>query len=332
MKGHARFLVAILFFAYQVNAECKPWQDDATGFTCFGGSIADLEGIPKNVTKIIIFGMPVVNVTKALFERVSDNLEKLVCQLCSITDIDDNTFGEMKNLKNLLLNNNNLTKVKATLFENIVALQTIMLAENEIYDIDKDAFSKLTKLTVLGLQSNYLTTIKTKWFQDIVSLPILNIEDNEIDDIEECAFCEKNLTYVLLGNNSLTKLKAEWFGDSGFPKYFSLTMSDNELDNFDATLIDKLRNIAVLDVSGNNLDWSSIQNILLGLQNASTIAIIKNSRCNDGETLQEFAEKKGIKIVEKFRFCQPCYIVYEIFSVFLQISHSPVESYNLFNK
>lgn len=283
-----------MLFTLRVDADYTPWKRDPTGFTCSKGSIADLDKIPDNATKIVIYNMPVGRITP--FLRFSRSLEELLCRNCSITEIEDNASNEMTKLKSLDLNNNNLTRVKAKWFENPVSLEVITFINNKIYDIDEDAFSKLTKLRLLTVLSNYETTVKAKWFKNTTSLRILDLAGNKIDHIEKCTFCKKNLRRLYLEYNSLKNVKGEWYGNSGFPKFFYL--HNNKINEFDASAIEKLKNVSGLDISGNYLECSSIQNIVSGSQSSSEIAITRNMRCNDQKELQKFAEKKRIKILE----------------------------------
>lgn len=193
--GHTYFLVAILLFSSHVNAKCKPWKksaldDAADGYVCFGGSIAEIDRIPANITKIAIHGMTIGRITKALFGRFSGNLERLDCMKSSITDIEDNAFSEMTKLKSLFLNFNNLTKVKAAWFKNTVSMEDIVLNKNEIDEIDEDGFSKLTALTEISLEGNNLRTLKAKCIPNTVYLEMVNLTYNKTDDIEKC---EKNI-------------------------------------------------------------------------------------------------------------------------------------------
>ena len=73
-----------------------------------------------------------------------------------IKELDDRTFDNLVNLRELFLNKNKLSRLSKTLFKNCKEMTHLGLAWNEIIEIEYKTFDYLVNLKELYLQNNKL--------------------------------------------------------------------------------------------------------------------------------------------------------------------------------
>ncbi len=106
--------------------------------------------------------IPVVKV--GLFTKDLNFLKNLDLYQSKIKDIEKDAFAELVNLEWLMLNENNLRKLSANIFEKNEKLRFIALGKNQIHSIVPDFFKPLTNLEVLVMNENSCVdrTMKTE--------------------------------------------------------------------------------------------------------------------------------------------------------------------------
>lgn len=90
----------------------------------------------------------------------------------------------------LNFSHNSLTVLQSERFQKmeLINLQKIFLANNELIRINDRAFRGLSNLVELDLSDNMLTSIPTETFQDYSSLMRLSLSGNPIRDLKTSAF------------------------------------------------------------------------------------------------------------------------------------------------
>lgn len=294
MKYTCFLLTAVLLLALQIDADCQ--QEIKTYYSCYGGSIEDLDKVPDNVQWMVIEKMTVGRITEALFRRFGSTLQKLECRDCQITDIDDDAFSELGNLEFLTLRGNYLPKLKVAWFKDAVNLTDLYLSINGIEKIEDYAFSRLTNLFSLQLVGNNLTEVKANWFGDAaVPLQHFSLSYNKINRIENNAFGSlPKLDNFDIEYNNLSEVKSQWFGNTVPVK--KLYLRKNKIQNFDSELIDKAVNLTFLDVSENRLECHDINRIATRLRSPAKIIIKRNLYSSCISELEKLAEKNDIKL------------------------------------
>lgn len=137
---------------------------------------------------------------------------------CGIHRIASNTFVELKNLKELILDYNQLKNITKGDFFGLNQLEKFSLNENEISSLDYDAF-ELPKLVDVSLDDNPLSCIDLRMIAGIFNLRKLSLtrtSENLIysDKIE----LSSNLEYLSLDGKMIPDVNAAIRGLSIFPK------------------------------------------------------------------------------------------------------------------
>ena len=198
--------------------------------TSTGINIDLFKNISHQLEEIIIFAF--------LYPKSYETIEKL---------FDGHKFPNLLNLDISLCGS---FKFENRLFAGFPMLQTLKLSLNEIRILDNDAFSNMKQLISLDLSSNHIESISKSAFSDLINLKILNLNSNSIERIDENVFSSlKNLQTLDLSRNQLTSLDPKLFAGLGNLK--SLDLNSNKLSNFDLDILDYIREIVRIYLSGN---------------------------------------------------------------------------------
>nr|XP_042903263.1 slit homolog 2 protein-like isoform X2 [Parasteatoda tepidariorum] len=119
----------------------------------------------------------------------SFNLKELTIKYNSISYISDQAFSEFVNLKNLQLSDNNISKLKRSMFPNLLSKIDL---NNKISSLPSDLFTSMPNLKYLNLDRNGFQTLDQTLFAPIwKSLIWFNIEDNPLR-------CDCRIKWILL--------------------------------------------------------------------------------------------------------------------------------------
>jgi peroxidase len=123
-----------------------------------------------------------------------------------------NTFGELKNLEMLSLQENQIAAIDQTAFKGLVSLKYLYMSNNKLTFILPNTFSELKNLAKLKLDHNQIVIIHPDAFKGLGSLKQLFINNNSYSD-----FIYNN-TFAEL--KSLTKLNIDgegswWWDQAG---------------------------------------------------------------------------------------------------------------------
>ncbi|XP_030760728.1 LOW QUALITY PROTEIN: peroxidasin-like [Sitophilus oryzae] len=130
-----------------------------------------------------------------------------------IRDITKGTFIDNHRLVTLLLNNNDLKRLRNETFRGLYNLQNLYLYKNRIRDIESGTFTHLTRLERLYLQANDLHEFKAATFSNLPFLDRLYLYNNHIKEIPRGAFHNlPKLQRLRLDHNALIcDCKMAWF-------------------------------------------------------------------------------------------------------------------------
>ncbi|XP_042912723.1 carboxypeptidase N subunit 2 [Parasteatoda tepidariorum] len=120
----------------------------------------------------------------------SFNLKQLFLEYNNISYISDQGFSKFVNLENLQLRDNNISKLKRSMFPNL--LSRIDLDSNKISSLPSDLFTNMPNLQVLNLRENGFQTLDQTLFAPIwKTIGIFAIEDNPLR-------CDCRIKWILL--------------------------------------------------------------------------------------------------------------------------------------
>ena len=123
----------------------------------------------------------------------------------ALTEIKENSFSGLNNLRELALVGNQFTEIKKKTFIGLNNLEELYLVSNKLKEIKENAFFGLHKLDKLSLKDNLLTEINEKTFFGLNNLYKLSLEDNKLTEIKENTFNGLEYLRVFLLGNQLTR-------------------------------------------------------------------------------------------------------------------------------
>ena len=112
------------------------------------------------------------------------HLQKISLKDCKIARVDENAFSQLKILSEINLENNNISKLPAKLFDGNERLTTIILARNQIPSLSSIQFPPLRSLKRLDLSGAGLKRVNQKAFINLGhSLETISLHDNQLRNI-----------------------------------------------------------------------------------------------------------------------------------------------------
>ncbi|CAG9853852.1 unnamed protein product [Phyllotreta striolata] len=195
----------------------------------------------------------------ALTENSFANLKIQSMQLsgCKIRKVSDSAFaGQESNLKNLNLQDNELTEVPVNSLKNLKSLSLLDLSHNKISSVPSGAFETLRKLATLKLSDNNVT-IEEEAFRGLEgSLKNLNLKGTRQTDVPLAIQGMRTLAFLDLSQNLLKELPGE-HGEKTFQGLSSLTAL-----NLERNLIQALHEDAFYGVKRTLSSLSLLNNLL----------------------------------------------------------------------
>lgn len=195
----------------------------------------------------------------ALNDNIFVNLRVHNLQLsgCKINSVAGDTFkGQEQHLKNLNLQDNDLTEVPIDSLKSLRTLSLLDLSHNRISEIPDGAFETLKKLATLKLSDNNVTLSSGALKGLEGSLKNLNLKGTRQKDIPEAVKNLRTLAFLDLSQNSLRELPGTT-GLESFEGLDSLTAL-----NLERNLIQKLDKNAFHGVEKTLSSLSLLNNLL----------------------------------------------------------------------
>jgi Leucine-rich repeat (LRR) protein len=207
-----------------------------------------------------------------------ENVENLILDYSNITNLDNDIFSNLTQLRILFLSGNKITNLDKDIFSNLTQLRILYLSDNKITNLDKDIFSNLTQLQQLDLSNNNISHLDEDIFSNLSQLENLILSDNNLTNIENFS----NLTQLQmldLYNNKLTNLDKDIF--KNLTQLQILCLNDNKLTTIPSS-ITFCRNIITFNYSNNEINYipPNIQNFLNRIKQQSNKLQVYNDNQN----------------------------------------------------
>ncbi|XP_067419414.1 leucine-rich repeat-containing protein 53-like [Emydura macquarii macquarii] len=150
----------------------------------------------------------------------------------NITLIDSFNLSLLFNITLLRLSSNRITDIKENAFNGLRDLRTLLLDQNQISSssISDNTFSELQKLQVLVLSNNALNSIYGAWFKNMKGLMRLQLNGNQITNLTDSSFgttCLDSLRSLDLSNNFISYIEKNAF--QRLPQLEEMDLSRNRL-------------------------------------------------------------------------------------------------------
>ena len=202
---------------------------------------------------------PVVTLPPTMLDELKE-LTDMHLQSNGFETLLEDTFRHTVNLKQLMLNNNNLIRIPNGIFRNLNRLVLLQLGTNKIEEIDEDVFSDSSNLIQLNLETNPLGRIPNNLFKPLKNLSILDLSKCQILRLDSRLF-EHNIKLTELGlrDNSFTELPAGMFNHN--PKLTKIELQGNRnLSTIGENVFSSLQLLKELDLRNCRLNHLSLQN------------------------------------------------------------------------
>ncbi|CAM1301114.1 Uncharacterised protein r2_g1095 [Pycnogonum litorale] len=215
------------------------------------GSVSSIPQIGLDCIFLNVFDYNLSVISKQQF-LFALNLTGLILKNNSISQIEQESFGDLKELRRLDLSSNLLTHLSCKMFAGLENLVNLNLSMNRLIQID-GAFGELKKLEVLNLSDNYLFNISKKTIGNLRSLHHLDLRSSRIRSVDESeAFVSLNglHTLILSGNEMPNISKIPIFTS----RFSNLDISHSNLTSVPKCVTSSVRKLILLN---NNLSWIS---------------------------------------------------------------------------
>ena len=187
----------------------------------------------------------------------ANNLKEINIPLCNIGDEGLKLLSkiEIKVLKRLVLEKNNITNINPLEDANFMNLEKLFLNNNKISDITVLQKVKFEKLENLNLSDNEIVNINVLEKVNFPLLKKLKLNHNKISDINVFSKVKfEKLENLYLGNNNITDISV--FEKVNFKGLKLLDLKQNPIENINSFNRNIFENLEDLYLEQNNINNS----------------------------------------------------------------------------
>ncbi|XP_007172292.1 leucine-rich repeat transmembrane neuronal protein 2 [Balaenoptera acutorostrata] len=201
-------------------------------------------------------------------------LKELILSSNKISYLPNTTFTQLINLQNLDLSFNQLSSLHPELFYGLRKLQTLHLRSNSLRTIPVRLFWDCRSLEFLDLSTNRLRSLARNGFAGLIKLRELHLEHNQLTKINFAHFLRLSSLHTLfLQWNKISNLTCgmEWTWGT----LEKLDLTGNEIKAIDLTVFETMPNLKILLMDNNKLN-SLDSKILNSLRSLTTVGLSGN--------------------------------------------------------
>ncbi|EAW62125.1 leucine-rich repeat transmembrane neuronal protein 2 isoform X1 [Macaca nemestrina] len=201
-------------------------------------------------------------------------LKELILSSNKIFYLPNTTFTQLINLQNLDLSFNQLSSLHPELFYGLRKLQTLHLRSNSLRTIPVRLFWDCRSLEFLDLSTNRLRSLARNGFAGLIKLRELHLEHNQLTKINFAHFLRLSSLHTLfLQWNKISNLTCgmEWTWGT----LEKLDLTGNEIKAIDLTVFETMPNLKILLMDNNKLN-SLDSKILNSLRSLTTVGLSGN--------------------------------------------------------
>ncbi|WP_428097254.1 Calx-beta domain-containing protein [Candidatus Rariloculus sp.] len=169
-----------------------------------------------------------------------------------ISSLKAGDFAGLSKLREIWLENNQLTALPPGLFDGLSAVEILQLNGNHLVSLPVGAFDGLSAVWLLHLHDNRLSSLPVGVFDGLSSLQQLLLVDNRLSSLLAGVFGGlSDLTDLDLEESGLSSLPAGVF--DGLSSLQRLNLEYNQLSDLPADVFDGLSSLTELTLKGNRL-------------------------------------------------------------------------------
>ena len=212
----------------------------------------------------------------SLFVANAD-LEILDLSANVISNCDANTFNSTKKLRELYLNDNSISSIPDFFFVSMNSLEILRMQHNTISVVSSNSLSGLPYVTDVSLNHNRIKVLPDAIFDSLGSLTTFDLSNNQIGTVGKDPFSsQRNLVTLDLSNNTLTEIRGDFFHKTS--NLQNLYLKQNQISTI--TIYNSTSysgsHINTIDLSGNQLNGSSLTGKFLFLTSLVTLRLDNN--------------------------------------------------------
>ncbi|XP_034242167.1 insulin-like growth factor-binding protein complex acid labile subunit [Thrips palmi] len=181
-------------------------------------------------------------------------LRVLRCRGCGVSAVNKTLFEVLPDLEVLDLGDNKLTAFTAEYLAPLKQLQELWLDGNQLAVLPSGVFRHNGQLQTLDVSRNQISKVEDEAFLDLVALRTLDLGYNRLERLHASVVAprgESLRALVLAGNVMTTEELARLL--RGVPHLTRLSLADMRLRSVPMGLLAPLRELRLLNVSGNML-------------------------------------------------------------------------------
>jgi len=207
----------------------------------------------SNINKNVFSKLPNLEVLDLSY----NNIGEAVSSGKNDPDIHREAFRQLKSVKKMLLNNNQIKRISPMQFKGLKNLELLNLDHNQIETIPEDAFKNMENLKFVFARYNKISSIAGNSFESNPALKIAYLSHNEISEIDAALLAGKTeLKRVDLGDNKLTSVGDIFEGSKD--NMYNTYLYQNNIGSVNKNLLSGASAMAQLDVSENQLSDGSL--------------------------------------------------------------------------
>nr|ABK88278.1 toll-like receptor [Carcinoscorpius rotundicauda] len=220
-----------------------------------------------------------------LLERLI-NLKNLSINDCNITRINVSFFSQVSSLVEIKMRNNRLTYLPIGTFQNNSNLRNLQMMFNDLISLPIGLFEKQFNLIKLNLFKNDIQKLEPGIFDMLMSVQEINLGYNYIKYINETVFkMLKNLKTLILTGNQITTLEKYNYLDNVINLKI-IDLSKNNLTTFPDVSMVAATNVTLINLKYNHISHLEIPllasydvRIFLQGNQIRTVSVSNTQRC-----------------------------------------------------
>ena len=195
-----------------------------------------------------------------------ENLTRLSLKNNQLDDLPLGIFDSLVNLEKLVASENQIRQIKRGLFDHSKRLFHLDLSSNPLESIDDNSFYHLGALEELNLYACQLQHINARTFNGLKQLRKLYLDRNKLATIQETIDPSDLGETLSPSNRQNAKIKS--FGN--LESLYELSLSQNNLKEFDCNWLRGLPELGKLDIAYNQIPKKDIARLRTFLQGSRT--------------------------------------------------------------
>ena len=169
-----------------------------------------------------------------------------------LSDLSEDIFQSLINLKVLNLSSNQITKLSKHAFQNLSNLRELSLSHNHLTVIGKDSLGPaIFRIETLALDNNKIRTIDREAFANMTRLADLAMNGNNLDAVPLAVKLLPSLKYLNLGENLIHELSEYFLSDN--PQLHTLVLEQNKIQMISQQAFASASSIRSVNIARNRL-------------------------------------------------------------------------------